>query len=208
MSQKTTVSSLERLRRLPEVFTHKTAAAMFGWETDMASQYITRWKQSGFVSSLGERAGVHFNLLKNPRAASEHLLAAVNLVFPGAILVGASAIHMAGATTQIPSRPQIAIPWRPSYPKVDGADLSMRSIRWFRAVHSELIRDAELPRLPVELALADDWENGDWRPDPDDIDWDEIDHHRLRAAFMKMGGEIPDLWLDSLDEDDESRPGW
>lgn len=207
MSLKKTTSSLERLRRLPEVFTHRTAAAMFGWETDMASQYIRRWKQAGFVSSLGERAGVHFNLLRNPDAAAEHLLPAVTLLFPGAVFVGASAIHMAGATTQIPARPQVAIPWRPTYPKVEGVDLSTRSIRWFRAVHRDLLRDAELPRLPVELALADDWQSGDWRPAPDDIDWDEIDAEKLKAGFTKMGGEVPDLWLHALDEDDD-RPGW
>lgn len=207
MNQKTTVSSLERLRRLPEVFTHLTVAAMFGWETDTASQYIRRWKQSGFVSSLGERTGVHFNLLRNPDAGSEHLLPAVRMLFPGAVLVGASAIHMAGATTQIPARPQVAIPWRPSYPKVEGVDLSTRSIRWFRSVHQDLVRDTDLPRLPAELALADDWQNGDWRPDPDDIDWDEVESTRLEEAFARMGGSIPEIWRDEIDGHD-GRPGW
>lgn len=196
------VSSLDRLRQLPEVFTLKTAASMFSWDEKMASRYITRWKRSGFVSSLGERTGVHFNLLKNPDAPRDLFLHAVGHVFPGAVLVGATALHASGATTQIPVSLDIAIPYRPSYPAIPGIDIVTRPRAWFRSVHDTLVKDRTLPRLTAELALADACVNGGWRPDPDDIEFDEIDSDLLKKAFAMFNAEIPDGWSDYIEDDD------
>jgi hypothetical protein len=192
------ISSIDRLRLLPEVFTLKTAASMFSWEEKMASRYISRWKRRGLVSSLGERTGVHFNLLKNPSAPSNHFLHAVGHIFPGAVLVGATALHASGATTQIPTSFDVAIPYRPSYPVIPGIDISTRPRAWFRAVHEGLVKDRCLPRLTAELALADAWVNGGWQPDPDDVDFDEIDSDLLKEAFAMFKVDIPDNWSDVI----------
>lgn len=201
------LSSLDRLRELPDVLTLKTVAAVFGWETKVASHYIARWKKKGFVSSLGERTGVHFNLLKNPKAAEENFVEALKFLFPGAVICGASALHMSGTTTQIPSQIEIAIPWRPTFPRVEGAEISTRSAPWFRLVRDRLVWEATLPRLAPEMALADDWMQAGWRPDPDDIDWDMVDAKVLAADFARLGGDIPEIWRAAL-AGEEDRPGW
>jgi len=201
------VSSLDRLRELPEVFTLGTASSMFGWDGKTASHYIARWKKQGFVSSLGERTSVHFNLFKNPEAAEERLLDAVKFLFPGAVVTGASALHFAGVTTQIPRSIEIAIPTRPSYPKIPGIEITTRPRAWFSKMKDHLVRDGILPRLSAEYALADDWQRDGWRPDPDDIEWDEIQTDIARTAFTELEEEFPEAWEEWL-ENEEDRLRW
>ncbi|MCW3784299.1 hypothetical protein [Defluviimonas salinarum] len=203
----TRIRAFDRLRELPEVFTLNTAAAMLGGDTNLASTYIARWKEMGFVSSLGPRTGVHFNLLRNPEAASERRMEAIAYLFPGAVLGGVSAVHAAGWTTQIPRRLEILIPVRRSCPAVDGVEIGQRPRSWFRKAASWIAAPGPVPGIDPAFALADAWKTGDWRPDPDDIEWDEVDAERLELAFAEVGLSIPEDWRDEMDGS-RSGPGF
>lgn len=102
-------SALERLRAGPVVFNVNQATRYLGaGDNDMASVYLARWKKRGMVQNTGSRSGVYFNLVANPKATEEHLVDALLSAFPSAVLIGASVLHDAGWTTQIPSKLQIA----------------------------------------------------------------------------------------------------
>ncbi|CAN0566641.1 unnamed protein product, partial [Laminaria digitata] len=64
-----------------------------------------------------------------------------------------------------------------------------------------------LPSLQPSFALADCVINGIWIPDPDDIEWDQVDIEELRKAFDCLGAEIPEIWSDEIDYLGCSGPG-
>lgn len=192
------IRSLDRLKALPEVFTLATVCGLFGMAPGMASTYIGRWKEAGLVSSLGERTGVHFNLLTAPNAPEDHRNDAIAYLLPGARVVGASALHAAGWTTQIPRSLEIAVPYRRSLPSIPDLQISTRPKMWFASVGRHILRDGPIPVLSPAEALADAWKTASWRPDVDELEWDEIDRKALHAAFRAQGLEVPKDW-----EDDE-----
>lgn len=194
----------KRLAAMPEVFTTNTLAVHLDVELDVASVYLNRWKEEGLVSSLGKRAGVHFNLVRNPNAHSDNRLDAVGLLLPGAVIGGASAIHAAGWTTQIPWRLEVLAQPRRSYPSLNDVTVSKRSKSWFAVAKSHLLGDGPLPFLKPAFALADSWVNNIWRPDPDDLEWDLIDKGEVEMCFAELGAEMPDMLYDP----DEDRPGY
>lgn len=193
------VQTYKRLLEMPEVMTSNTIEAMLQMSAKATSVYIKRWRDAGLISSLGERAGVHFNLVRNPNGPEERFYDAVKLLFPEAIISGASAIHAAGWTTQIPRSLEIAILNRPSVPSIPGLDIQMRPRRWFTKVHDSLTREGTLPALAPAHALADSWKRETWQPDPDEIEWDEVDAGTLRRAFAIHGVEIPEVYQDDID---------
>lgn len=183
-------SAFERLKLLPEVFTLNTLAAFTGGDAGKAAVYAHRWKHAGLIAPLGPRVGVFFNLLKNPRAPSERLLDAVKLVFPEAVLSGVSVIHRAGWTTQIPRIVDINILTRRTVPRVDGVDLHLRPREWYIEFADQILREG-FPRLDPEFALADAWKYKVWRPDPDDLDFDEINVGKLVGLFDRLREPYP-----------------
>ncbi|MFG6082885.1 hypothetical protein ACEUZ9_004117 [Paracoccus litorisediminis] len=185
------VRAFDQLKALPEVMTVSTVAAMLDLPSKSASLYLSRWQKAGMTQALGERTGVHFNLVRNPEAPEERLMDALQLLLPGAVIGGASALHAAGWTTQIPRSLELIVPARPSLPQIPGVDPHQRSNRWFRKIHDGLIREGTLPRMAPAAALADAWISGLWRPDPDEIEWDEIPQGTLEAAFSLMGQPLP-----------------
>lgn len=199
MTSRSRISAFERLKDLPEVFTLKTAADALGCTPRMASTYIARWKEAGMAASLGPRAGVHFNLVRNPDAASEHRMAAVALLFPGAVIGGVSAVHAAGWTTQFPRQTEIMIPNCRSFPQVEDAEIQTRSLRWMRAARSWVRQAGDVPWLDPAFALADCVASGNWVPDPDDIEWDEVDATALRRSFDWFEIDIPEDWHEEID---------
>ncbi|KKN90428.1 hypothetical protein LCGC14_0227970 [marine sediment metagenome] len=192
-------SAIERLRELPDVFTLNTAAALLKLEPGNASTYIARWKESGLVSSLGPRTGVHFNLLKNPLADKELRMEAIAYLFPGAVIGGVSAVHAAGWTTQFPRQTEIMIPKRRSFPAVEDAAISMRPLPWMRAAKNWVSQEGVVPWLNPAFALADCIDQNIWRPDPDDIEWDEVNVADLRLAFHQFSLEMPEEWSEELE---------
>jgi len=176
----------QRLRALPEVFTRNDMAAIhFDGDKNKASVYLSRWKKMGLVTSFGS-SGVYFNLLRNPDAARDGSLTALGLLFPEAVIIGASALHDVGWTTQIPMTTDVAVKRRASYPAPPGFNLHPRSVAWFRTMH-DYIDLVGFPRLSPDAALADAWLHaGMWHPDLDDLESDEIDVLILRETFIRL----------------------
>lgn len=195
----TYVSSLDRLKDLPEVFTLNTAAAMIGVEGNVASTYIARWKKQGLVSSLGPRTAVHFNLLKNPSAEDDLRMDAIAYVYPGAIAGGVTALHHAGWTTQIPREMDLLVHRRRSYPAIEGVEVHGRPAAWVKLAREWSDMKTPVPYLHPAFALADCVLNDIWRPDPDDIEWDEVSASDLRRAFETLDVGIPETWLEEIE---------
>jgi hypothetical protein len=196
---KSRISALDRLRGLPEVFTLNTAASHLGCSTKQASTYINRWGESGLTSSLGPRTGMHFNLLRNPNAASELRMDAIGYLFPGAMVGGVSAVHAAGWTTQFPRKTEIIIPKRRSFPSIDEAEVSCRPLKWIKEARNWTVSEGPVPYLNPAFALADCVANDVWTPDPDDIEWEEVDVPALVKAFAWFDVEIPEDWVEEME---------
>lgn len=185
-----------RLRDLPEVFTSTTLAATLGGDPKAASVYLARWRREGLITSLGPRTGVHFNLLRNPAAAEDLRMEAVAYVLPGAVIAGVSAVHAAGWTTQIPAATEIMAPSRRSFPEIDEVVIRPRGLHWLNLARTHLARTGVMPMVTPAFALADLWRSEDWRPDPDDIEWDVADLAAIAAAFSVFDIEVPPAWIE------------
>lgn len=194
------IQARTRLREIPDVFTTNTLAAMLGGDAKAASAYLTRWRKAGLISSLGPRAGVHFNLMQNPAARSELWLDAVAYVFPGAVIAGVSAVHAAGWTTQIPARVEVMVPPRRSLPEIYGAVIETRPQGWFPRAKRAIQREGAVPTIDPAFALADLWHQNLWRPYHDDLELDLIDKHELQLAFSIFDIDVPADWLAELDK--------
>lgn len=195
------VQTIDRLRQLPPVFTLHTAAAIMGCDPNMASTYVKRWKDSGLCSSLGNRSGVHYNLLVDPHGPSTRRMEAISLVYPGAILGGVSALHLAGWTTQIPTADHIICPPRRSLPDVDGVIATTRDAEWFAMAASYLPKtgDTFVPALHPAFALADCIKTDSWVPDVDEIEWDQVKPMKLWNAFIALDTTLPPSYRRELD---------
>lgn len=189
----------KRLRLLPEAFTTKTLAASLGGDEKLASVYLYRWRKDGLIKSIGPRAGLHFNLLRNPSADKDLFLEGVAFLFPGAVIGGVSAVHSAGWTTQIPRSIEIMVPSRRSFPEIDDCSLSSRSRQWVKMARNHLVTPGPVPTLSPAFAMADLWATGDWRPDPDDIEWDMVNPEHLQEAFNLFEVAIPDEWRPEME---------
>lgn len=213
------LGAFERLRAWPAVFNVNQAARFLGTpDNDLASVYLARWKKRGMVQSTGPRSGVYFNLVANPHAAQDHLVDALLHAFPSAVMIGASVLHSAGWTTQIPSKLQVAClgarEGRRSVPVWDEVAFYTRPKGWYEQLHSQISRDrraAVLPALLPAAALADACSTGsykdagEWRPDADDLDIPPECHDEVREAWLAAG--LPEDELEAmLDEDGPRAP--
>jgi len=209
--------AFERLRAWPVVFNVNQAARYLGTpDNDLASVYLARWKKRGMVQSTGPRSGVYFNLVANPHAAQDHLVDALLLAFPSAVLIGASVLHRAGWTTQIPSKLHVAClgasDGRRSVPLWDEVAFFTRPKAWYEQFHSQISRDRSagvLPALSPAAALADAYSLAsykdpmEWRPDADDLDIPPECLDEVRATWLTAGLAEDDL--DALLEGDGPR---
>lgn len=190
------VSALDRLRALPAMFTLNTFARASGLDRDSALNTLSRWTSKGLLEKAGPRAGVYFNRLVDPHRAQASTSQAVALIYPSATVCGASALHLAGWTTQIPRSLHVAVQTRPSYAKLHGVELHPRSQQWFQSMNEagayEVDADTasgQLRCLRPAWALADIFaQTGQmWRPDPDDLDIDASDWPEVAKAFQALG---------------------
>lgn len=194
------LSAHKRLHALPDVFTTKTLAAHLGGDERMASVYLYRWRKEGFIKTIGLRAGLHFNLVKNPFSERDMKMDAIAFLFPGAVIGGVSAVHAAGWTTQIPRRTEIIAPLRRSFPEIEDCVLSSRSRQWFKLARDNIALPGVVPTVKPCFALADLWVSGEWRPDPEDIEWDLVDPQSLKQAFSLFQAGIPENWKEELED--------
>src|SRR5690625_108202 len=142
MNQPKRIPAIKRLQALPEVITLPLLASVLSEPGDdltkvkqKASVYLSNWVRQGFIEPIGARAGVYFNLIKNTQARQDNWFVALKMIYPSAVTVGASCLHQAGLTTQIPRQHSLAVLQRPSYISMDGYRICPRSKSWYEAMH-------------------------------------------------------------------------
>lgn len=156
------VSALDRLRDLPEVFSLRAAATALDLEIETMRIYAFRWRQKGLVENFG-RTGVHFNLLKNPDAASTMIPEALYMALGNLPLVeiGGSVLADTGLTMQRHIRLEVAVicERRPTLPTLPGISLLRRPIWWgsylSQKARHRAARSMILPCASASLSLAD-----------------------------------------------------
>lgn len=200
------VSAVDRLSRLPEVFTGSELTIFYSWKSSIASTYLAAWRAAGLVKSLGGRSDVHMNLLKNRNINPEKALCKI---YPAVVKVGVDILREAGWTTQIPSVIEMAIAPLSSIYDVDGFDVQHRSEKWFSLVRPGIDRGGDgADRLKPAWALADMVARAKdkrvknaWLLDPEDIDLESARSDKgIGKAFQAFG-----LDPDDLDDDGYER---
>ena len=219
------VSGFDRLAGLPPVFTLNTLVRATGMNRASAKVALTRWAGKRWVERAGPRAGIYFNHAakqgpaqistpsnalgnaagnqgRGEAAGLSHAVKALVMKYPSATLRGASVLHSAGWTTQIPSTLHVAIEARRSYAKIDGVTLFARPVAWFQFMQaqqawvgaagkkpSDDIATYGLRALAPAWALADlcaDKSGQSWQPDEDDVDVPKKVLATLRRACNTM----------------------
>lgn len=207
---RTNVSAIDRLRSLPPLFRGPDLTVRFRWTSKTASHYLWLWKQRQLVAPLGGHSDVFANLLLNSNPNWE---AALLMARPSAVIVGVEVLRRAGWTTQIPTRPEVAIDYRLPLFSSDHFVIEHRSDDWFARVKrgrgsrtmigAQTAReDRWAPCLKPAWALADMLETSGWGAcglHPDDLYFDELtDRDRndwLRASRVLgvSSGTVPEL---------------
>lgn len=209
------VSSVARLRKLPDVFTLSMLASVAGITRKHATVMASRWHEAGLARPAGQRSGVCYNLLRRPEVTLEMRGAACQLLYPSAVLIGESVLHNAGWTTQIPAVIHVAVLARRSYVTLEGVEISGRPRDWFKKVHPSILAAYKagfstcgLRSLPPALALADLYAGGGdasgddasgedvWRPDEHDLDIEPSEAAGLVDAFATMETDMPEFVRD------------
>jgi hypothetical protein len=189
-------SGRDRLLELPDVFSVAVLSRVMNIAKPAALVYLSRWSQRRWVAPAGPRTGIYFNLVRLPKAESELRTEALRMRYPSATLCGASVLHAAGWTTQIPANMHVAIEARRTYAQFTEFELHPRPLEWFRvaqADHALLAATAAsfssygLRTLSPAWALADLMETkGAWHPDPDDLDISARDERAVESARLAI----------------------
>lgn len=123
-----------------------------------ATEAMSRWMRSGYVKPFS--FGICFNVVAYPKSPQTHVFEAASRALRRPVaLIGASALHTAGWTTQMPTGYELAIAcdrnvrrWK----RMEGITAEARSTSWFAAVIPYLLRTPNgFDRLPPALALVD-----------------------------------------------------
>ena len=187
------ISSVDRLTALPEIFTGSDLTVLFGWKSVICSNYLAVWRKAGLIKSLGGRADVHMNLLRNRQINPE---VALRRVFPRAIKVGVDLLREAGWTTQIPNRIDVAIPRTSSLFNLVDFVITTRTEKWFQctALGTERVSQG-IDRLHPAWALADMIARAEDRRvrhasllDPEDIDLQAVRSDKSITAALRAFG--------------------
>ncbi len=197
MSAAQRISSVKRLQQLPSVFSLNQAVRRLGMDRHVLSVYLARLERAEWVRKAGPRSGIYYNLLRDPQAHQKHLVEAIRLAYPSAVLYGASVLHSAGWTTQIPRAIHIAVMSRPSYPKIDGVEFYRRPRSWFLRHGEDILKHPDfasygLPALSPGVCLTDMRRYRDgWVPDPDDIEDPSVYEDLVDDEWHSAGAEEP-----------------
>lgn len=193
VEQRRRVSSRDRLMSLPSVFSVADLALVMQSSKLEASQYLWRWKTAGLVLALGGNSGVFVNLVKYPEGAEDAGLWEQGLLkaMPSAIIGGHEVLADAGVTTQITHQRFVLVSERDSRFRLDRAEVHPRPEAWLDQLVREggvLLGEGGLAaRLKPGAALADLLLYAERRPDPDDIDFDELSKAD-RRLYQKLSG--------------------
>jgi hypothetical protein len=184
------VSSIDRLRTLPALFRGSDLTVRFEWDSKTASHYLWLWKQRHLIEALGGHSDVYANVLIVPKADWE---SALRMAIPSAVLIGIEVLRRAGWTTQIPSRPTVAVDNTQRVFKVERFDVVRRPPSWFATIEKGIIdHGVGLPSLTPAWALADMLKHEPWGECglwPDDVDSDAMtpkDRTQLKSAARSL----------------------
>ena len=169
--------AIDRVLRLPVVFSVAEASRYMSDLSEKAiSVYLARYEKAGYIKKAGPRAGIYYNLLKEPLAPQNRLVDVIKKCYPSALLYGASVLHNAGWTTQIPTDIHLVVLSRPSYPQVSGVTTYPRPRSWYKKNKPNILLAPDfdsygLPALSPDACLSDmrAYRDG-WVPDPEDIE--------------------------------------
>ncbi len=197
------LSAFERLSDLPPVFSLNTLVRATGLPRASAKVLLTRWYAKNLVERAGPRAGIYFNRVLDRNGSTAHAVKALVMKYPSATLCGASVLHSAGWTAQIPSTLHVAVEARSSYAKIDGVTLFPRPVAWFQFMQNHGAWDAPagktaeaetttygLRALAPAWALSDlyaDKSGRSWQPDADDLDVPKEALDAVRRARQLLG---------------------
>lgn len=196
------ISAVKRLLVLPDAFSLATCATLLGVTNGAARVMLARWTAANYVQPSGSRTGFYFNVLKNRNAPDECLARAIKHIYPSAMVRGATVLHAAGKTTQVPHQIDVAVLGRADRAKTTGFSERAKPRRWYATLHGMWDKDGlfGLPALQPEAALADLYATeGDWHPDVDDLEVDELDWPKFKAACDILGIEVPEQLRDLVD---------
>jgi hypothetical protein len=119
--------------------------------------------------------------------------AELGALYPEATVIGSTALHRAGWTTQIPASIHVAVLDTRMPVEADLYDIVGRPAYWFGRSPDSLWG---LPALSPIQAIVDAWQFDDqWRPAPDDLE-DDTPWDALRAAFVEAGVPWPAIYVD------------
>lgn len=182
---------LRVLEALPAVFSRSFLEQRL--PADQAAELLARWLDSAHVEALGGRSDVFAN---RHMAAHADWDSAVRLAAPSAVIAGTEALRRAGWITQIPQRPEVAVPAVEAalLRGVDRFDVLVRPDAWFTTVfHALPESESVAPTLPPAWALADLLATEGWGRSgvaPADLSFDEVgekDRSQWRDACSAWG---------------------
>lgn len=171
------VRSIDRMRQLPAAFSVNQAARLFEMDKRMLSVYLARLQRMGLIKKAGPKAGIYYNVLLGPPKDSD-VAEAIRIAYPSAVLYGASVLHNAGWTTQIPQAIHIVVLDKGSYPSLDGVEVYRRPLAWYQRHAQDIVQsgrdvDFETYGLPAlrPLACLEDMRavRDGWVPEADDL---------------------------------------
>jgi hypothetical protein len=227
MTERKRRSAFEILSDLPPVVDLRDIRIGANTSHELAIAAAYRWKKAGYLSPFAEE--VYFNVAGHRAGPERHLLQAVekaqHMPF---VMIGLSALHEAGWTTQRPAKPELAIAtnstirtWR----RMEGVTAEGRGVRWFQTAWENSYEGTGGFRyLAPEYALVDvvvarerfsqldrsqkkearDRNAVIWHADPDDVSLpDDADGAALAAAVSAFRAD-PDVLRSYLEEVD----GW
>ncbi|SOC27400.1 hypothetical protein [Thalassospira xiamenensis] len=212
-------SAVDRLRSLPDVFDVRDVECLLNVTTKDANQYCWRWRNAGLIEGLGERkVGVHFNLVTNPQGPLLLRKEAIHKYFrlPG-LVIGGSALHHHGWTTQRPHNLELAIPGtrgQTTVPQLNGYIIERRYLRWYATIAAKADEGVDgFTCVQPEFALADavlmQYRNRKvamWLPDADDIDIPgDQEYDSVIGALVTLGATAEEV---ERFTDEYARPNW
>jgi hypothetical protein len=202
MTKTSYVSTIDRLKTLPDVFTLSLMATKFTLSKRHAGILVSRMVDAGFAAPAGPRSGVYYNIFRTHEITGAMRNAALFTVYPSAILAGETVLHNAEWITQAPQSITVAVLSRPTYVKLDGFDIFGRMRSWFAKVNDALV-DSDtasfstfgLRSLPPAYALLDVYTRQDdaWQAKEDDLDIDDEGIQAINDAARVLGVKVPDF---------------
>lgn len=129
--EKARVSSLDRLRRLGEVFDLHDVLAEEGMTENNAHTWLMRTVNLKHIAQAGGRSGIYYNLVKDPDGPRTRRLEAVARMYPSAVVVGVAVLFKHGLIAEEHLEIDVAIPKAPSTRTFEGVHFVTREKSWF-----------------------------------------------------------------------------